>query len=57
MEYVPGRVFKDPLLPGFTPEERHTIYQKMCEVLAKIHKVDIVEARLEDYGKPGKTSE
>ena len=54
MEYMPGRVFKDPLLPDFTPEERTTIYSKMCEVLTKIHKVNITEAGLDDFGKPGR---
>ena len=53
MEHVPGRVFKDPLLPGFTPEERKQVYQAMVDVLAKIHRVNIQEAELQDYGKQG----
>ncbi len=54
MEHVPGRVFKDVTLKGFTPEERRTIYSKMNEVLSKIHRVNIEEAGLEDYGKRGR---
>lgn len=53
MEHVPGRVFKDVTLEGMTPEERKAIYSAMNEVLTKIHKVNIEEAGLEDYGKKG----
>jgi len=53
MEYVPGRIFKDPLLPGLDLEERRQIYRSMCEVLVKIHSVDINAAGLQDFGKSG----
>ena len=53
MEYVKGRIFKDPSLPGMSNETRKEIYHKMNEVLAKIHQVDIKKAALEDYGKHG----
>ncbi|CAH1802395.1 unnamed protein product [Owenia fusiformis] len=53
MEHMPGRIFKDPLLPNMEPKERTAIYNAMCEVLAKIHKVDISKAGLDDYGKKG----
>lgn len=53
MNYVGGRVFKDPSLPGLSKEERRQIYYAAVEVLAKIHKVDIKEAELEDFGKSG----
>ncbi|XP_064619377.1 acyl-CoA dehydrogenase family member 10-like isoform X2 [Lineus longissimus] len=53
MEYIPGRIFKDPLLPGMDPKERQQIYAAMNDVLAKIHSVNIKEAKLEDYGKHG----
>ncbi len=53
MEHVPGRIFKNPLLPDQTPEERRQIYSSMCETLAKIHKVNITEAGLDDFGKKG----
>ena len=53
MEYVPGRIFKDPLLPGLDNEERRQIYRSMCEVLVKIHGVDISAAGLQDFGKSG----
>src|SRR5262249_55565064 len=40
MEYVPGRVFADPRLPGVAPAERAQIYDAMNEVLARLHMVD-----------------
>jgi len=54
MEHVPGRVFKDPLLPGMSREERRDIYLAMSDVLVQIHKVNVKEAGLDDYGKQGK---
>ncbi len=52
MEYVQGRIFKNASLPGMNPSERKAIYQEMCSVLARIHKVDPVQSGLADYGKP-----
>ncbi|XP_078599605.1 acyl-CoA dehydrogenase family member 10-like isoform X1 [Branchiostoma floridae x Branchiostoma japonicum] len=53
MEYVSGRLLKDPSLPGMDAEERKEIYSAMNEVLSNIHSVDIRKAGLEDYGKHG----
>ncbi|XP_078410497.1 acyl-CoA dehydrogenase family member 10-like isoform X2 [Cetorhinus maximus] len=53
MEYCPGRVFKDPTLPGLTASQRKDIYTAMNHVLCQIHQVDIHAAGLEDYGKYG----
>ncbi|XP_013416643.1 acyl-CoA dehydrogenase family member 10 isoform X1 [Lingula anatina] len=53
MEHVPGRIFKNPLLPEMHFEERKQIYAAMNETLCKIHAVDIAKAYLEDYGKHG----
>ena len=55
MEHVPGRIFKDISLPSMSPPERTKIYSAMCEVLAKIHSVNISEAKLDDYGKKGES--
>ena len=52
MEHVQGRVFKDALLEDLNKEDRKIVYEKMCQVLSKIHAVDIQEAGLQDYGKP-----
>lgn len=53
MEHVQGQIFKDPGLEGISPEDRRSIYLTVCDVLARIHKVNIKEAGLEDYGKQG----
>jgi len=51
MEYVPGRVFTDPRLPGLDNDQRRRVYDSMCEVLANIHRVDISAAGLENFGQ------
>ena len=48
MEYVRGRVFPDPALPGVTPAERGAMYDSMNQVLARLHTVDWRAAGLED---------
>ena len=49
-----GRVFKDPSLPEMSAtSEKRDIYQAVCDVLCRIHSVDIKEAGLQDYGKHG----
>ncbi|XP_075034562.1 acyl-CoA dehydrogenase family member 10 isoform X2 [Mixophyes fleayi] len=53
MEYLTGRIFKDPSLPGLDAKQRGAIYTAMNKVLCKIHSVDIQKAGLEDYGKQG----
>ena len=53
MDYVSGRIFNDPLLPGLDVAERRRVYQSMCQVLTQIHKVDITAAGLQDFGKSG----
>jgi aminoglycoside phosphotransferase (APT) family kinase protein len=53
MEFLEGRIFRDPQLPGIEREERAAIYDSMNDVLARLHKVDLVETGLSDFGKPG----
>ena len=52
MDYQPGRIFTDPLMPALTPMERATAYDAMNEVLARLHTFDWRGASLDDYGKP-----
>lgn len=54
MDYVPGRIFADTLLPGSAPTERRAIYDGMNIVLAALHAFDWAGAGLADFGKPGK---
>ena len=53
MEYLEGRIFRDPQLPDATPSQRAAIYDSMNDVLARLHKVDFNSIGLSDYGKPG----
>ncbi|XP_004595440.2 acyl-CoA dehydrogenase family member 10 [Ochotona princeps] len=53
MEYCPGRVYKDPSLPGLEPSQRRAIYTAMNRVLCQIHSVDPEAVGLQDYGKQG----
>ncbi len=53
MEYVEGRVFTDPLLPDLDKTTRGRLYDEMNRVLAAIHDVDLDQAGLADYGRPG----
>lgn len=53
MEYLEGRIFRDPQLPGVSAAERKAIYDNMNDVLARLHRVDIEKIGLSDYGRPG----
>ena len=53
MQYVEGRVFWDPTLPGLSNGERAQIYDEMNRVIATLHSVDYAAVGLADYGKPG----
>jgi len=53
MEYIDGRVFFNPALPDVSKEERSRMYAEMSRVLAELHKVNVHEVGLSDYGRPG----
>ena len=53
MDYVDGRVLWDQRLPGFSREERATVYDEMNRVIAALHQVDYRKVGLGDFGKPG----
>ena len=53
MEFVEGRVFWDPALPGMEAAERSAIYDQMNVALAAIHSVDLDAVGLSDFGRPG----
>ena len=53
MGCVDGRVFRQPHLPGVSPEDRSAMYEDMADVLARLHSVDIAAVGLSDYGRPG----
>jgi aminoglycoside phosphotransferase (APT) family kinase protein len=51
MEYVSGRIFTDPQLPGISSEERNIAYESIVSTLANLHGIDYVKVGLGDYGK------
>jgi aminoglycoside phosphotransferase (APT) family kinase protein len=53
MDFVDGRIFWDPLLPGMSPGERGAIFAEMNRVIAALHRTDFVAIGLDDYGRPG----
>jgi aminoglycoside phosphotransferase (APT) family kinase protein len=53
MEYVTGRVFWDPALPGLEAAERSRIHDELNRVIAALHSVDPVAVGLADFGKTG----
>lgn len=53
MEFVQGRVFWDPSLPGLTSAHRTAIYDELGRVMAALHSVDYPAAGLQDFGRPG----
>ena len=53
MGCVDGRVFRQPHLPGVSPEVRTAMYEDMADVLARLHRLDPASIGLSDYGKPG----
>ncbi|MEJ8571588.1 phosphotransferase [Microbaculum marinum] len=52
MDYLDGRVFRDPALHGCTAEERAAIYDSMNETMATLHAIDYAAAGLETFGRP-----
>ncbi|MDR1967609.1 MAG: phosphotransferase family protein, partial [Burkholderiaceae bacterium] len=52
-DYVAGRVFWDPSLPGMAPQERAAIYNEENRVIAALHSIDPATVGLADYGRTG----
>ncbi|KJE90221.1 acyl-Coenzyme A dehydrogenase [Capsaspora owczarzaki ATCC 30864] len=53
MQFVKGRIFRDPALPNVAPAERRAIYSAMAQTLAQLHSIDWRKAGLESFGKEG----
>lgn len=53
MGMVDGRTIWDGAMPGSTAEYRRATYDSMIDTLAALHNVDVEQAGLADYGKPG----
>ena len=53
MEFISGRIFIDPTLPGVSSKERRSIYRDAARILANIHKVQVDNVGLSTFGKRG----
>lgn len=53
MEFIEGRVYMDPSLPGLQPAQRGELYDEMNRVISAVHAVDCGAVGLESYGKRG----
>ena len=53
MEFVQGRVFVDPSMPGMGPEDRARAYGDAVRVLASLHSLDWAGIGLGGYGRRG----
>lgn len=51
MDFVDGRLFWDPSLPGLSKSERAAIYDRMNNVIATLHNLDPESIGLGDYGR------
>jgi aminoglycoside phosphotransferase (APT) family kinase protein len=52
MEYVPGRIFWDQLMPGVGYHERASLFASMNATIAALHSLDPAELGLQDFGRP-----
>ncbi|KAJ5660934.1 APH-domain-containing protein [Penicillium longicatenatum] len=50
VEFLDGRTFNDPSLPGFSPRERHEIWHEVMTILATLHNVNIDVVGLDSFG-------
>ncbi|GFF40556.1 acyl-CoA dehydrogenase family member 11 [Aspergillus udagawae] len=52
MEFLDGRMFTDPAIPGVSAEERTALWRDAVRTLAKFHRVVPKSVGLERFGKP-----
>ena len=53
MEHIKGVCFEDPRLDVVPQHRRYSIFEEMSNILAEIHKVDLLKVGLSDYGPGG----
>ena len=51
MDFVDGRVFWEPQMPGIDPAERAAVYDSMNATIAQLHGFDPARIDLGDFGK------
>jgi acyl-CoA dehydrogenase family protein 11 len=55
MQFVEGRIFRDPTLPTLSPKERRLVYEEATRVLARLHQLNWQKLGLSNFGKDGST--
>ncbi|KAL3462631.1 kinase-like domain-containing protein [Aspergillus heterothallicus] len=53
MEFLEGRIFEDPTLPGINGEERKALWREAMITLARFHALDPAQIGLSGYGRCG----
>lgn len=53
MEFLAGRIFEDPSIPGVSPEARTEMWKDAVRTLGKFHGVDPASVNMTDFGKQG----
>ncbi|EGE00336.1 phosphotransferase [Trichophyton tonsurans CBS 112818] len=53
MEFLDGRIFVDPAMPGVTPDERRELWKAAVQTLARFHRVDPRSVGLDKFGRSG----
>mmetsp|Transcript_20171 Transcript_20171/g.36620 ORF Transcript_20171/g.36620 Transcript_20171/m.36620 type:complete len:327 (-) Transcript_20171:37-1017(-) len=56
MEFVEGRIFVDPSLPGMSPSQVQMAYRDAIRILANIHTLDWKAVGLQDFGGKNRNS-
>jgi aminoglycoside phosphotransferase (APT) family kinase protein len=52
MDFIAGRVFMDPRLPGLAASERAAIFDAVNATIARLHQVDPAAVGLSEFGRP-----
>ena len=53
MEWVSGRIIRDPGFPQVAPADRPAHSEAIVDALARLHSVDVRQVGLEDFGRMG----
>ncbi len=53
MDFVPGRIFWDPRLPGLGRDERAALFDALNDGIARLHRLDPLAVGLQGFGRPG----
>ncbi|KAK9146978.1 hypothetical protein Sjap_006881 [Stephania japonica] len=51
MDFLEGRIFIDPKLPGVAPHKRKAIYSSTAKTLASLHRVNVDSIGLGNFGR------